>query len=149
MKIEEFKGEYRFLSNFWYNPVRMGSRMYPTNEHAFQAAKTNVTSQRDEIRFASTPAQAKLLGRSVTLCENWEEIKLEVMYRINRQKFRYNEELKDKFLSTLGMELVEGNNWGDEYWGVCNGVGENHLGKILMHIRYELIQEMRDEDNQE
>jgi predicted NAD-dependent protein-ADP-ribosyltransferase YbiA (DUF1768 family) len=33
------------------------------------------------------------------------------------------------------VELIEGNWWGDTYWGVCNGVGENHLGKLLMKIR--------------
>lgn len=31
--------------------------------------------------------------------------------------------------------IIEVNNWGDTYWGVCNGIGDNHLGKILMKIR--------------
>lgn len=35
-------------------------------------------------------------------------------------------------------ELIEGNYWHDTYWGVCEGVGENHLGKLLMEIRNEL-----------
>lgn len=25
--------------------------------------------------------------------------------------------------------------WIDTYWGICNGRGENKLGKILMEIR--------------
>jgi len=28
-----------------------------------------------------------------------------------------------------------GNHWGDRYWGVCDGKGENNLGKIQMGIR--------------
>lgn len=46
--------------------------------------------------------------------------------------------LRSQLLSTGTAELVEGNWWNDRYWGVCNGRGENHLGKILMRIREEL-----------
>lgn len=38
-----------------------------------------------------------------------------------------NEELKQKLLATGNEELVEGNNWGDTFWGMVNEVGENHL----------------------
>ena len=41
-------------------------------------------------------------------------------------------------MATGDAELVEGNTWNDTYWGVCNGVGHNHLGKILMQVRQEL-----------
>lgn len=54
-----------------------------------------------------------------------------------RVKFR-NPELRDKLVATGDAEIVEGNWWGDKFWGVCRGVGENHLGKILMRIRTEL-----------
>jgi predicted NAD-dependent protein-ADP-ribosyltransferase YbiA (DUF1768 family) len=40
--------------------------------------------------------------------------------------------------ATGDEELVEGNWWNDTFWGVCNGVGENNLGKLLMKIRAEL-----------
>lgn len=36
--------------------------------------------------------------------------------------------------------LIEKNTWGDTYFGVCNGVGENNLGKDLMSIRYRLLE---------
>ena len=38
-------------------------------------------------------------------------------------------------LIEVQQELVEGNTWGDKVWGVCDGVGENNLGKTLMRIR--------------
>jgi predicted NAD-dependent protein-ADP-ribosyltransferase YbiA (DUF1768 family) len=57
------------------------------------------------------------------------------MTEIVGEKFNQNPELKEKLLATKDIELVEGNHWHDTYWGVCNGVGENHLGKILMAYR--------------
>lgn len=32
-------------------------------------------------------------------------------------------------------DIVEGNQWHDTFWGVCNGVGQNNLGQILMNVR--------------
>jgi predicted NAD-dependent protein-ADP-ribosyltransferase YbiA (DUF1768 family) len=58
------------------------------------------------------------------------------MEEILRMKFA-DERLRDKLTSTAPVELVEGNWWGDTFWGVCKGVGENHLGRLLMKIRDE------------
>jgi ribA/ribD-fused uncharacterized protein len=134
-RIDSFSGEYRFLSNFWQHPVYMGGKRYPTNEHAFQAAKTTHVLEKEEIRGAETPGLAKRLGRTLSMRKDWEDIKQEVMYRINRQKFLYNDELGDRLIATGDAELIEGNHWGDTYWGVCSGQGQNHLGKILMRVR--------------
>ena len=60
------------------------------------------------------------------------------MEDICRAKFTQNEELKKKLIDTGDATLIEGNTWNDTFWGVCNGVGENNLGKILMKIREEL-----------
>jgi predicted NAD-dependent protein-ADP-ribosyltransferase YbiA (DUF1768 family) len=54
-----------------------------------------------------------------------------------REKFK-NEELAQLLIDTDDHELIEGNWWHDYFWGVCNGKGENHLGKILMDVREEL-----------
>ena len=40
-----------------------------------------------------------------------------------------------KLLDTGDAILIEGNDWGDRYWGVCDGVGQNKLGLILMGLR--------------
>tara|TARA_Y100000296_G_scaffold19348_1_gene23079 strand:+ start:3287 stop:3481 length:195 start_codon:yes stop_codon:yes gene_type:complete len=55
------------------------------------------------------------------------------------QKFSQNKELKENLIATAGRELIEGNTWGDTYWGVCNGKGQNILGIILTRIREELL----------
>ena len=54
-----------------------------------------------------------------------------------RYKFS-NPDLKEKLLATGNEELVEGNWWGDQYWGICDGIGKNKLGKLLMKVRKEL-----------
>ena len=43
--------------------------------------------------------------------------------------------LEPLLLATGDAELIEGNNWGDTYWGKCNGQGLNRLGILLMQIR--------------
>lgn len=135
--IDSFSGEWRPLSNFWYAPVVYDGVTYPTNEHAFQAAKTLFYDEREEIQCATSPGEAKRLGRQVTMRPDWEARKIEVMTDLSRQKYK-NPELRALLLSTDDASLIEGNHWGDTFWGVCNGVGKNYLGKILMIIRDEL-----------
>ena len=60
------------------------------------------------------------------------------MYEIVKAKFEQNPKLRDYIICTRNEELVEGNNWNDRYWGVCNGEGYNKLGRILMLVRDEL-----------
>lgn len=136
-KIDNFSGEYSFLSNFYYSPITYGHLTYPTSEHAFQAAKTEDKADELKIQKASTPGQAKKLGRKVTLIEDWERDKRRIMKSVLRRKFK-NLELSIRLKQTGDAELIEGNTWGDTYWGVCKGKGKNHLGKLLMDVRAEL-----------
>lgn len=135
--IDSFDGKYAFLSNFYEHPISEGNLTFPTNEHYFQAMKTLDLTERIAIARAGTPGQSKRMGRSVKLRSDWEEIKLSVMETALRLKFA-DPELAKKLKATGDEELVEGNWWNDTYWGVCKGVGENHLGKLLMKIRSEL-----------
>ncbi len=41
-------------------------------------------------------------------------------------------------LATGSAELIEGNDWGDDYWGRATPQGKNHLGVVLMQVREEL-----------
>ena len=45
--------------------------------------------------------------------------------------------MASRLINTGDAILIEGNTWGDTYWGVCDGVGENRLGKLLMEVREE------------
>lgn len=136
--ITRFKGEYAFLSNFYPSPIRgRFGKVYPTVEHAFQAAKTNNADEREAIRTATTPGKAKRLGRQATLIPNWEEVKIDVMRYALQLKFQIPE-LRAALDMTYPRPLEEGNDWGDQYWGTVNGIGKNWLGHLLMEIRAEI-----------
>ena len=140
MIIDSFDGEFAFLSNFYEQPNLITDEMniaYPTVEHYFQAAKTLDKNERKRISILDTPGKAKRAGRRVTLRSDWEEVKTEVMRRALMKKFS-DPLMREKLLETGNAELVEGNYWGDTCWGVCNGVGENRLGKLLIGIRESL-----------
>lgn len=136
--IKEFQGQYRFLSNFWYANVVFDGLVYPSVEHAYVAAKTLDVNQRSKFTDpAIKPGQVKQMGRRLKLRDDWEQVKLRIMEDLMRQKFSISP-LKEMLLMTGNQELIEGNRWGDTFWGVCNGKGQNHLGKILMKVRSEL-----------
>lgn len=140
MTIESFSDEHAFLSNFHECPVEYDGKVWPSAEHAFQAAKTPDASEKRGIMNAATPGKAKRIGKRVMLRRDWNEVRLQVMYDIVRSKFSNNEDLRQKLLSTGTERLVEGNSWKDVFWGICRGKGENHLGEILMRVREELTQ---------
>ena len=135
--IREFIDAYAFLSNFYHSPVKYRNLIYLNAEAAFQAQKESCEKDKEQYTRMN-PAQAKLVGRNCNLREDWEEIKEQTMYEIVKAKFTQNEALARLLLDTGDAYLEEGNWWHDTTWGVCNGVGENKLGKILMRVREEL-----------
>lgn len=142
-KIEAFRGAHWFLSNFYPVSVTLDGVKYRSVEHAYQAAKTLDPRERSTILLARHANAAKLLGKRLTLRKDWPKVKLGIMEALLREKFA-DEYLADKLERTAPALLIEGNWWGDTYWGVCGGVGENHLGKLLMLIRDEPKQPRRE-----
>ena len=137
-RIEQFSKEFHFLSNFHPAYVLYEGVVWPTSEHAFQAMKTDNEDQRLNIAMIPSPGEAKKYARSLTRRVDWDDVKVGIMEDIVRCKFAQNAELRTKLLHTQDLEIIEGNTWGDTFWGVCDGVGENNLGKILMKIRDEI-----------
>jgi len=141
--------ETRFLSNFY--PYKKNGGKYPYTvkviyndiefdcvENAYQAAKF-LNKANQEIFAKMNPYQTKKFWENRSdFRSDWSEIKLIIMENLVRQKFNNSAELKQMLLDTKDAILEEGNDWNDTFWGVCNGIGENHLGKILMKIRQEL-----------
>lgn len=136
--IDSFDNEYAFLSNFYEVPVKWEGITYPSNEHAFQAAKSLNPACRLEVAAAGTPGKAKRMGRNLQLRSDWENVKYDIMLDIVLAKFHQHLDLAEALLDTGNAELIEGNWWNDTTWGVCNGVGKNWLGKILMTVREQL-----------
>lgn len=144
--IDSFHGEYAFLSNFWEEPFELGGRVVPTAEHAYQALKAPAGHGpvKDLILKASTPGHAKRLGRRAKLRDDWEDVKVEIMRKILAAKFAPGTELAAKLVATGEHHLLEGNTWGDKFWGCIKEiptgpwVGANTLGLLLMERRDEL-----------
>lgn len=137
MTIGPFRGEWRFLSNFWLEP----QRQMLSNEHFYQSAKAQTAAERATIMLAATPGEAKRLGAEVPLRPDWEEVKEAVMLAGVRTKFYSDTLLGDRLIATGAEDLAEINHWGDEFWGVdiSTSEGGNRLGKILMQVREELV----------
>jgi ribA/ribD-fused uncharacterized protein len=135
--IEKFDGtDFSFLSNFYNCSIRYGAHLFPSSEHLYMWHKTDNMDEKNAILRAERPAQAKKLGRKVTLREDWDEIKDKIMMMCVAEKFRQNRDLAHCLIQDTGYAyLIEGNNWGDRYWGMVDGVGKNKLGKTLMVVR--------------
>lgn len=138
MTISSFKDTHSFLSNFHPCVVVYERVEYPSLEHAYVAAKTKSELLRNEVLQKSKPGEVKRLGKKFPK-EDWytDEFRLSVMEYLLLQKFNPETHpiLADNLLATGDEDLCEGNTWGDTFWGVCRGEGENNLGKLLMKVR--------------
>lgn len=136
-----FRGEYAFLSNFYDAPITTRSGLvWPTVEHAYQAAKSTDPDFWELIHACRTPADAKRFGRTVVPRHNWNSLKIIVMARLIDMKFSQHPDLLTK-LRTIDEPIVEDNWWHDNFWGSCTCPrcaeipGRNELGRILTDCR--------------
>jgi N-glycosidase YbiA len=139
--INAFKGPHRFLSNFAPCETRYNGILYKTSEHAYQASKAKTEADHDAIANAPTPGAAKRMGHTILTSQirnDWDMVKFAVMEEILIRKFS-NPAYHKLLLETGDAILIEGNDWGDRYWGMEfeNGhwVGLNCLGILLMYVR--------------
>lgn len=148
--IPTFTGDYFWLSNFYARPLMFtiggvpgqGIR-FPMSEHAYQAGKAKALVNPHEAEAFITslanepdPTKAKHIARKAKIdVEKWDRMKDMVMREVVFEKFVQHRDLRDKLLETHTAMLVEGNTWGDKYWGRVDGKGLNHLGVILMEVR--------------
>jgi ribA/ribD-fused uncharacterized protein len=137
MTISSFRGKYIFLSNFYACTIKIHGLTFKSSEAAFQASKCESTESMTRFEMLNS-VDSKRLGRRIKLRSDWEDIKLDIMEEIIRKKFDTTE-LANRLIGTGDEEIIEENTWKDYYWGVCNGVGKNMLGKILMKTRLDLI----------
>jgi len=125
------------FSNFVPSKVVLDGVIYPTVEHAYQAAKTELVFQRAMIVQAETPGKAKKLGKHVTLRKDWEAIKYSIMLDLLKQKFDKYGKYTEVLLSTGDEPIAEGaEKWDDREWGLgSDGSGKNLLGRALVEVR--------------
>ena len=137
--IKGFVEEDKWLSNFFPCRVQYEGLGYGSSEAAYQAGKFPATEREPYTKLVADAA--KKLAHSKTVDEAaWDARKARVMREVVWIKFSQNPELAEKLLATGDKYLEETNWWSDAYWGVCNGVGQNMLGRILMETRLRLRQ---------
>jgi len=158
MAIDRYRGDYAFLSNFYYAPLtvrieyspgKFHRLALPTLEHAYQIHKLQRFSDVLIVQRIIDPGDARWAVQKMAQREDWHARRLPVMTKLLDLKFWLNSEvfmhydsyvpeLTQNLLNTNDEVLIEGNSWGDTFWGVCNGVGENNLGKLQMQRRSRL-----------
>jgi len=130
----KFRGDLGFLSNFYPSLIIYNNVDYRSSEHLFQSLKAKDPDAAERIRVSDFK-DVKKLGRVVEAKDNWDQIRVAVMFLCLQLKFEQNYDLMKDLLNTNNYDLVEENDWGDKFWGVCDGEGENMLGKLLLLLK--------------
>ena len=138
MRIDQFLGRYFFLSTNALSSAKFDGDLYPSVAQAFAAAKTLDLEVRAKLRGLCDPARTNKLDRQGAVRPDWDAVKIGIMRQLLRDKFS-DPKLAEALLDTGDAELVEGNLWGNNFWGVSEGRGENMLGRLLMQVRGEIL----------
>ena len=162
----EFKNEKRFLSNMYpckivfeeihkikgmFPDVPFDGLSYGSSEHIYMAMKSENPLWHKIIQAMEEPRETKKAARKqlqtgllfetedvFSFRSDWDDVKYEIMRAIVYLKFIQNKHLADQLI-TLDGYIEERNDWNDTYWGTCEDIGENNLGKILMEVRDYLL----------
>lgn len=135
MTIKTFEDSYKQFSNFYIRDVIYKNILYKTREHAFQCQKATNQKDFEYVYHSKDPYRAKQRANHIKCEPNWKNIRVKIMHEIVLSYFQQHKDAKNLLLSTGTEEIQEGNTWGDKFWGVVDGEGENWLGQILMDVR--------------
>jgi ribA/ribD-fused uncharacterized protein len=135
MTIKSFEGKFRCFSNFYLRQAPYKGSVYKSKEHAYQCQKA--TNEKDFLSIfnAPSPYKAKRKAKKIKTRPDWKNVNIKIMHEIVLEFFQYYQDCREILLSTGNEELQEGNTWGDRFFGMVDGEGENWLGKILMDVR--------------
>ncbi|KAL8271502.1 hypothetical protein Esti_004537 [Eimeria stiedai] len=138
-RIDSFTGEFKFLSLDYPSLIFFQGRFFPSARHALLAAKHPKAV--DELASIEDIKELKQLARNKEEDPDWPRYRLKWMELIQRDKFRRNADIREKLRQTAGRELVWLNT-GDSFFGQTGlNRGQNHLGRILMEIRQNILED--------
>lgn len=136
--ISHFRKEYGWLSNMHACQIEYEGHVFKSVENAYMWAKNTDNDVWLSICLNKEPNVVKKLSKGIVMREDWNDVKLKIMYELLLLKFK-QEPFKTKLKETGLENIQEGNFWNDRFWGVClksnPNEGENHLGRLIMHIR--------------
>ena len=147
--VGSFSGDLEFLSNMYKIPIYFNEskydnfqpdfKIYPSSENLYQALKCKYIKDRELFQNVD-PHKSKRIGRSIEIRSDWDNVRLEDMKLAIDLKFK-NIELAEKLIDLPDDKIIEFNNWGDRFFGICNGEGLDHLGKILRAKKQQIIKD--------
>lgn len=137
-----YEREFYPFSNFSSFQVFWDDKLWPTSEHAYQAARyIDVRPDYVEtIRELPSAHQAFMFMREHRHDQRpeWNIEKRDTMKDIVRHKLGQHSYIQAKLLQTSNFELIEDSPF-DSFWGWgADRRGRNELGKIWMELREEL-----------
>jgi ribA/ribD-fused uncharacterized protein len=138
MPITFYTPEFYVFNNFSAHAIEFRGKLYPTAEHAYQAAKCTDPHGKEEIRKARSPILAKRSANETfraTRDPDWNTKKLAVVEEILRAKLAQHPEAQDALRDSGDEDIVE-DSPTDYFWGAgADGSGQNMLGRLWMKIR--------------
>ncbi|GIH05715.1 hypothetical protein Rhe02_37820 [Rhizocola hellebori] len=138
MPINFYTPEFYVFNNFSAHAIEFRGVLYPTAEHAYQAAKCTDWHGKEEIRHARSPYLAKSLANEkyrAARDPDWDSKKLAVVEEILWTKLAQHPEAQEALKASGGEDIVE-DSPTDYFWGAgADGTGQNMFGKIWMKIR--------------
>jgi ribA/ribD-fused uncharacterized protein len=136
-----YEQDFYVLSNFSSFSLWLAGDRFATSEAAYHYEKfPDATAIQQQILSAPSAHVAFKIAEANKAFRraDWDDVKVDVMRRILREKVRQHEYVRRKLLDTGDRELIE-NSWRDDFWGWGpNRDGQNMLGKLWMEIRAEL-----------
>jgi len=137
-----YEREFYVFSNFSSFQVEWMGYLWPTSEHAYQAARFFDSSPQYDQKIKDTRSAHEAFeiaqGNKQYQRDNWEAIKKEVMLEICRHKLQQNPYVWHKLELTNDEHLVE-DSPVDSFWGWgADRQGRNELGKVWMKLREEV-----------
>lgn len=138
-----FLGGWYVFDNFAPFQIEWRGKLYPTAEHAYQAAHFIETNPdlAEQIRQTVSPREASDVANLNSDQDDpaWKDKRLVVMEELIRNKIEQHAYVKQMLLKSGDKDIVEMND-DDAYWGWGHDHnGENHLGQIWMKLRSEII----------
>jgi ribA/ribD-fused uncharacterized protein len=135
-----WEDEFYPLSNFSAFAVEWQGKLWPTCEHAYQAASFLDEEIKQLILEARSAHDSRVIAHQHKSKRraDWNEVKEQVMEELFRAKIAQHEYAREKLLASGDREIVK-NVPDDSFWGWgADHKGENRMGKLWMRIRNEL-----------
>ena len=136
-----WEDEFYPLSNFSAFAVEWEGHLWPTAEHAYQAASFDDPQIKNMIMSARSAHETRIIGQKNKALRraDWATDKERVMEELFRAKIAQHPYVKEKLLATGDREIIK-NVPDDSFWGWgADKKGENRMGKLWMKLREELI----------